>query len=82
MRVEILARIITFLTMAYTLFVSPSILGGIGMDKGAVFVTTCSAVATGSTTTGLIANYPITLTPGIGLNAFFTCTVVLHMGCN
>ncbi len=79
-RTEILAGITTFLTTAYILFVNPSILGETGMDKGAVFVATCLAAAIGSTIMGLIANYPIALAPGMGLNAFFTYTVVLHMG--
>ncbi|HBO4323662.1 TPA: NCS2 family permease [Pseudomonas aeruginosa] len=79
-RTEILAGITTFLTMAYILFVNPSILGETGMDKGAVFVATCLAAAIGSTIMGLIANYPIALAPGMSLNAFFTYTVVLHMG--
>ena len=63
MRTEILAGITTFLTMAYILFVNPSILGETGMDKGAVFVATCLAAAIGSTIMGLIANYPIALAP-------------------
>lgn len=79
-RTEILAGITTFLTMAYILFVNPSILGETGMDKGAIFVATCLAAAIGSAVMGLIANYPIALAPGMGLNAFFTYTVVLHMG--
>ncbi|UVE17151.1 NCS2 family permease [Pseudomonas sp. LS44] len=79
-RTEILAGITTFLTMAYILFVNPAILGETGMDKGAVFVATCLAAAIGSAIMGLIANYPIALAPGMGLNAFFTYTVVLHMG--
>ncbi|MDD0844466.1 NCS2 family permease [Pseudomonas sp. Gutcm_11s] len=79
-RTEILAGITTFLTMAYILFVNPAILGETGMDKGAVFVATCLAAAIGSAVMGLIANYPIALAPGMGLNAFFTYTVVLHMG--
>ena len=79
-RTEILAGVTTFLAMAYILFVNPSILGETGMDKGAVFVATCLAAAIGSTVMGLIANYPIALAPGMGLNAFFTYTVVLHMG--
>jgi len=79
-RTEILAGVTTFLAMAYILFVNPSILGGTGMDKGAVFVATCLAAAIGSAVMGLIANYPIALAPGMGLNAFFTYTVVLHMG--
>ena len=79
-RTEILAGITTFLAMAYILFVNPSILGETGMDKGAVFVATCLAAAIGSAIMGIIANYPIALAPGMGLNAFFTYTVVLHMG--
>ena len=79
-RTEIVAGITTFLAMAYILFVNPSILGATGMDKGAVFVATCLAAAIGSILMGLIANYPIALAPGMGLNAFFTYTVVLHMG--
>lgn len=79
-RTEILAGVTTFLAMAYILFVNPSILGETGMDKGAIFVATCLAAAIGSATMGLIANYPIALAPGMGLNAFFTYTVVLHMG--
>ncbi|TBU91585.1 NCS2 family permease [Phytopseudomonas dryadis] len=79
-RTEILAGVTTFLTMAYILFVNPSILGETGMDKGAVFVATCLAAAFGSAVMGLIANYPIALAPGMGLNAFFTYTVVLGMG--
>lgn len=79
-RTEILAGVTTFLAMAYILFVNPSILGETGMDKGAIFVATCLAAAIGSATMGMIANYPIALAPGMGLNAFFTYTVVLHMG--
>ncbi|HSC83647.1 MAG TPA: NCS2 family permease [Pseudomonas sp.] len=79
-RTELLAGLTTFLTMAYILFVNPAILGETGMDKGAVFVATCLAAAIGSALMGMIANYPIALAPGMGLNAFFTYTVVLHMG--
>ncbi|WP_213991107.1 NCS2 family permease [Sodalis sp. dw_96] len=79
-RTEILAGLTTFLAMAYILFVNPSILSATGMDKGAVFVATCLAAAIGSALMGFIANYPIALAPGMGLNAFFTYTVVLHMG--
>lgn len=79
-RTEILAGLTTFLAMAYILFVNPSILSATGMDKGSVFVATCLAAAIGSLLMGLIANYPIALAPGMGLNAFFTYTVVLHMG--
>ena len=79
-RTEIIAGITTFLAMAYILFVNPAILGQTGMDKGAVFVATCLAAAIGSVLMGMIANLPIALAPGMGLNAFFTYTVVLHMG--
>jgi AGZA family xanthine/uracil permease-like MFS transporter len=79
-RTEILAGLTTFLTMAYILFVNPNMLAETGMDKGAVFVATCLAAALGSAIMGLLANYPIALAPGMGLNAFFTYTVVLTMG--
>lgn len=79
-RTELLAGVTTFLAMAYILFVNPSILGATGMDKGAIFVATCLAAAIGSALMGLIANYPIALAPGMGLNSFFTYTVVLHLG--
>ncbi|TWC31731.1 AGZA family xanthine/uracil permease-like MFS transporter [Pseudomonas sp. SJZ079] len=79
-RTEVLAGLTTFLTMAYILFVNPSILAETGMDHGAVFVATCLAAAIGSAVMGLLANYPIALAPGMGLNAFFTYTVVLTMG--
>ena len=76
-RTEILAGITTFLTMAYIMFVNPSILSATGMDPGAVFVATCLAAAIGSAIMGLYANYPIALAPGMGLNAYFTYGVVL-----
>ncbi len=79
-RTEVLAGTTTFLTMAYILFVNPNMLAEIGMDHGAVFVATCLAGAIGSAIMGMIANYPIALAPGMGLNAFFTYTVVGTMG--
>jgi AGZA family xanthine/uracil permease-like MFS transporter len=79
-RKEILAGITTFLAMAYILFVNSSILSEAGMDPGAVYVATALASAVGSILMGLIAKYPIALAPGMGLNAFFTFTVVLGMG--
>ncbi|MGG2395854.1 NCS2 family permease [Pseudomonas sp. SH1-B] len=79
-RTEVLAGITTFLTMAYILFVNPNMLAETGMDHGAVFVATCLAAAIGSLVMGLAANYPIALAPGMGLNAFFTYTVVMTMG--
>lgn len=76
-RTEALAALTTFLTMAYIIFVNPSILAKAGMDQGAVFVATCIAAAVCSIVMGLYANYPIALAPGMGLNAFFAFTVVL-----
>ncbi|MDX5298185.1 MAG: NCS2 family permease [Gammaproteobacteria bacterium] len=77
---EILAGFTTFLTMAYIIVVNPDILSASGMDYGAVFVATCLAAAIGSLIMGLWANYPIALAPGMGLNAFFSFTVVGSMG--
>lgn len=77
---EVLAGLTTFLTMAYIIFVNPQILAETGMDHGAVFVATCLAAALGTAVMGLLANYPIALAPGMGLNAFFTYTVVMSMG--
>lgn len=79
-KTEILAGITTFLTMAYIIFVNPSILAQTGMDKGAVFVATCLAAAAGCFIMGLYANYPVAQAPGMGLNAFFTYTVVMQLG--
>lgn len=79
-RTEVIAGITTFLTMAYIIFVNPSILSAAGMDQGAVFVATCLAAAVGCFIMGFVANYPIALAPGMGLNAFFTYGVVLGMG--
>lgn len=77
---EVLAGLTTFVTMAYIIFVNPAMLAEAGMDHGAVFVATCLAAAIGSLLMGLLANYPIALAPGMGLNAFFTYGVVLGMG--
>jgi len=77
---EMLAGATTFLTMAYIIFVNPAMLAETGMDRGAVFAATCLAAAFGSMCMGLIANYPIALAPGMGLNAYFTYTVVIGMG--
>lgn len=79
-RIELIAGLTTFLTMAYITFVNPLILTEAGMDFGAVFVATCIAAAVGSAIMGLAANYPVALAPGMGLNAFFTYGVVLGMG--
>ena len=79
-KTEIIAGMTTFLTMAYIIFVNPSILTATGMDDGAVFVATCLAAAIGCFIMGFVANYPIAQAPGMGLNAFFTYSVVLGMG--
>jgi len=79
-RTELIAGVTTFLTMAYIVFVNPAILADTGMDRGAVFVATCLAAALGTLVMGLYANYPIALAPGMGLNAYFTYTVVGQMG--
>ncbi len=79
-RTEVLAGVTTFLTMCYIIIVNPNILSEAGMDHGAVFVATCIAAAIGCAMMGLIANYPIALAPGMGLNAYFTYAVVKGMG--
>ncbi|AMG31236.1 NCS2 family permease [Grimontia hollisae] len=79
-RTEVIAGFTTFLTMAYIIFVNPAILSETGMDRGAVFVATCLAAAIGCFIMGLVANYPVAQAPGMGLNAFFTYTVVFQMG--
>jgi len=77
---ELRAGLATFLTMSYIIFVNPAILSQAGMDFGAVFVATCLAAAIGSALMGLLANYPIALAPGMGLNAYFAYTVVPALG--
>lgn len=79
-RTEVIAGVTTFLTMAYIIFVNPAILSETGMDRGAVFVATCLAAAIGCFIMGIVANYPIAQAPGMGLNAFFTYSVVFGMG--
>ena len=79
-RTEVVAGITTFLTMAYIIFVNPTILGDAGMPKDAVFVATCLAAALGTAIMALYANYPIGMAPGMGLNAYFAYAVVIGMG--
>jgi AGZA family xanthine/uracil permease-like MFS transporter len=79
-RTEMVAGATTFLTMVYIVVVNPAILAQAGIDHGAAFVATCLAAAIGSALMGLLANFPIALAPGMGLNAYFTFTVVLGMG--
>lgn len=88
-RRELVAGATTFLTMAYIMFVNPTILGAAGMPIGAVFVATCMATAATTLLMGLYANLPVALAPGMGLNAYFAFTVVpalhgdwrLALGC-
>lgn len=79
-RTELLAGLTTFLTMAYIVFVNPTILADAGMPKEAVFVATCLVAAFGTAVMGLYANFPIGIAPGMGLNAYFAYVVVLQMG--
>jgi adenine/guanine/hypoxanthine permease len=75
-RTEIVAGVTTFLTMAYIIFVNPNILSKAGMPFGAVFAATCLAAAIGTLLMAFLANYPIALAPGMGLNAYFAFVVV------
>ena len=77
---EFLGGFTSFITMAYIIFVNPQIMSLSGMDQGAVFVGTCLAAALACILMGLFANWPVGLAPGMGLNAFFTFTVVGEMG--
>ena len=79
-RTEILAGVTTFMTMAYIVFVNPAILHETGMPLAAVTAATCLSAAIGSILMGAFARYPIALAPGMGLNAYFTYTVVKGMG--
>src|SRR5215472_9779080 len=79
-RTEILAGCTTFMTMAYIIFVNPSILHEAGMPLAAVTAATCLSAAAGSFLMGGLANYPIALAPGMGLNAYFAYVVVKGMG--
>ncbi|MDU1055596.1 NCS2 family permease [Negativicoccus succinicivorans] len=79
-KTEIMAGITTFITMAYILFVAPSVMGAAGMDKNAVLIATCLASGIITIAMGLFVNYPICLAPGVGLIAFYAFTVVLGMG--
>jgi len=79
-RIEILAGLTTFITMAYIIFVNPAILSATGMPLAAVTTATCLCAAFGSILMGALANYPLALAPGMGLNAYFTYTVVKGMG--
>ena len=79
-RTELLAGLTTFVTMAYIIFVNPAILSETGMPLAAVTTSTCLCAGIGSILMGALANYPLALAPGMGLNAYFTYTVVKGMG--
>jgi adenine/guanine/hypoxanthine permease len=79
-RTELFAGLTTFLTMAYIVVVNPVILGAAGMPVAGVAVATCLASGLASILMGLLSNYPLALAPGMGLNAYFTYTVVKTMG--
>ncbi len=79
-KVEVMAGITTFMTMAYILAVNPNILSASGMDANAVLLATALASFLGTILMALLANYPFTLAPGMGLNAYFAYTVVLNYG--
>lgn len=80
LKTEIIAGITTFLAMAYILAVNPAILSESGMDAHSVFMATAISAGIASIVMGLLANYPVALAPGMGVNALFTYTVVLGMG--
>ena len=79
-KTEVMAGNTTFLTMAYILAVNPNILSASGMDRGSVFTATALSAFIASCLMALLSNYPFVLAPGMGLNAYFTYTVVLGMG--
>ena len=79
-KTEIMAGITTFMTMAYILAVNPNILSASGMDRGAIFTATALSSFIATCLMALLSNYPFVLAPGMGLNAYFTYTVVLGMG--
>ncbi|GAI93758.1 unnamed protein product, partial [marine sediment metagenome] len=75
--IEVVAGATTFLTMAYIIFAQPNILSPTGMDRNALIAVTCIVSAVATIITGIIANAPIAMAPGMGLNAFFASLVVL-----
>lgn len=77
---EVLAGFTTFISMAYILFVNPTVLGASGMDEGAVFTATALASALGCILMGVLARYPIATAPALGINAFFSYSVCVGMG--
>ena len=82
LRTEIVAGLTTFMTMAYIIFVNPAILGteGTGISVEGVFVATCLAAAAASIAMGVVANFPVALASGLGLNAIVAFTLILGLG--
>lgn len=78
---EVIGGITTFLAMSYILAVNPGILSAAGLEWGAIFTATAISAAIATLVMAFCANLPVALAPGLGLNAFFTYTVVLGMGC-
>ncbi len=78
---EIIGGVTTFLAMAYILAVNPGILSGAGMEFNSVFTATAVSACIATLIMAFLANLPVALAPGLGLNAFFTYSVVLGMGC-
>ena len=79
-KTEVIGGVTTFLAMAYIIFVNPAILSMSGMDKGALITVTCLATAIGTFLAAFMGNVPIAMAPGMGLNAFFTFTLVMGKG--
>ncbi|MDE5748385.1 MAG: NCS2 family permease, partial [Acetatifactor sp.] len=79
-KTEVMAGITTFMTMAYILAVNPNILSDTGMDRQAILLATALASFVGTMLMAFLANYPFALAPGMGLNAYFTYTVVITYG--
>ncbi|HOB16216.1 MAG TPA: NCS2 family permease [Defluviitoga sp.] len=79
-KTEVLAGITTFMTMAYIIFVNPSILSDAGMPYNGVFIATIVASILGTLAMAFLTNYPFALAPGMGLNAFFAYSVVIGLG--
>jgi len=79
-KTEIIAGLTTFMTMAYILFLNPNILASTGMDKNAVFFATCISAGFVTIAMGLVANFPIALAPGMGLNALFATVALAGVG--
>lgn len=76
LRIEVVAGVTTFVTMAYIIFANPMILSMTGMNKNALIAVTCIVSAVATIIVGLFANAPIAMAPGMGLNAFFAYLVI------